>query len=142
MAGRGHGEKMTRKMTEAVAALMTTASVGAAAERCGVAASTLERWIKQEPVFQAEYREAKRQVLSHSLSLLIQVASRAVATLHAVMADPEAPASARVSAARSALELGLRAIELEDLEQRVAALETRGVAGLTGRVNGAQRPEW
>jgi hypothetical protein len=39
------------------------------------------------------------------------------------MNDPKKPASARVSAARSILELAIKAIEIEDLEIRIEELE-------------------
>jgi hypothetical protein len=40
------------------------------------------------------------------------------------MQDAEAPASARVSAAKAVLETAIKAVELEDLEARIVALET------------------
>ena len=42
-----------------------------------------------------------------------------------VMRDAEAPASARVSAARAILETAIKAVELEDLEARIIALEAQ-----------------
>jgi hypothetical protein len=47
----------------------------------------------------------------------------AVETLEAIMQDSEAPASARVSAAKAVLEMAIKAVELEDLEARITALE-------------------
>ena len=41
----------------------------------------------------------------------------------AVMHDSESPASARVSAAKTILDTAIKAVELEDLEQRLTALE-------------------
>jgi hypothetical protein len=40
-----------------------------------------------------------------------------------IMADPNSPASTRVRAADSVLDHAARAIEIEDIEVRVAALE-------------------
>jgi len=42
-----------------------------------------------------------------------------------VMQDPEAPAGTKVSAARTILETAVKAVELEDLEARIAALEAQ-----------------
>jgi len=50
----------------------------------------------------------------------------AVQTLLAVMQDANAPASAKVSAAKTILETAVKAVELEDLEVRIAALEAQG----------------
>jgi hypothetical protein len=49
--------------------------------------------------------------------------SAAVSTLLKVMVDPNSPASTRVRAADSVLDHSAKAIELEDIEARVAALE-------------------
>jgi hypothetical protein len=43
------------------------------------------------------------------------------------MADASQPASARVSAAKTALELGLRGLEVEELEIKLEALERKAV---------------
>jgi hypothetical protein len=50
----------------------------------------------------------------------------AVETLRSVMQDAEAPASARVSAAKAMLETAVKGIEIEDLEVRIATLEAQG----------------
>jgi hypothetical protein len=42
-----------------------------------------------------------------------------------IMQDSTAPASARVSAAKTVLDTAVKAVELEDLEQRLAALEAQ-----------------
>jgi len=52
-----------------------------------------------------------------------QATGTAVQTLAAVMEDAEASASARVSAAKTILETAMKAVELEDLEARITALE-------------------
>ena len=41
------------------------------------------------------------------------------------MQAADAPASAKVSAAKTILDTAVKAIELEDLEQRIVALETQ-----------------
>jgi hypothetical protein len=41
------------------------------------------------------------------------------------MRDDNKPASARVVAAKSILEFGIKGVELEDLEQRLTTLEAR-----------------
>jgi len=48
-----------------------------------------------------------------------------VETLRSVMQDKDAPASAKVSAAKAILETAIKAVELEDLEARIAALEAQ-----------------
>jgi hypothetical protein len=52
-----------------------------------------------------------------------QASGAAVSTLLKIMIDSSAPASTRVRAADSVLDHAAKAIELEDIEARVTALE-------------------
>jgi hypothetical protein len=118
----GHGEKLSRKQDQVITALVTCASIPEAAAQCGLADVTLRRWLKQEP-FQAAYREARRAVVQHAITQVQRATGEAVETLRSVMQDTEAPASARVSAAKTILDTAVKAVELEDLEARITALE-------------------
>src|SRR6266849_686486 len=118
----GHGEKLTRKQDQAIAALLACPSILDAARQSGVAEVTLYRWQKLE-VFECAYREARRQVVQQAIVQVQAACSEAVATLRAIMKDSAAPASARVSAAKTVLDTAIKAVELEDLEARIAALE-------------------
>ena len=126
----GHGEKLSRKQDQAITALVTCASITEAAAQCGVADVTLCRWLKQDG-FQAAYREARRAVVQHAITQVQRATGEAVETLRSVMQDADAPASARVSAAKAILETAVKAVELEDLEARIAALEAQGQGQLT-----------
>lgn len=118
----GHGEKFSRKMEQAIIALLSAPSIAEAAKVAGVGETTLWRWL-QDDEFQDKYREAKRQALSVAIAQLQQSAGEAVQTLRDVAADAGSPASSRVSAAKSILELAIKAAEIEDLEQRLSELE-------------------
>ena len=122
---RAHGEKLSRKHEQTIAALLTCDSITAAAADCGVAEATVHRWLK-DVVFQTAYREARRAVVQHAIAQVQRATEEAVKTLRSVMQDAEAPASARVSAAKAIFETAVKAVELEDLEARIAALEARG----------------
>jgi hypothetical protein len=75
------------------------------------------------PEFDAAYRQARRAAFSQSTARLQQSASAAVSTLLKIMVDPNAPPSVRVRAADSVLDHAKQAIEIEDIDVRVAALE-------------------
>ena len=60
---------------------------------------------------------------SGGIARLQQATSAAVSTLLKVMVDASTPASTQVRAADSVLNHSAKAIELEDIEARVAALE-------------------
>jgi hypothetical protein len=109
-------------MEEAIAALLTQPNLEAAARASGVGTATLLRWQKL-PEFQNAYREAKRAAFGQSMSRLQQASSAAVSTLLKIMVDPSTPASTRVRAADSVLDHSKQAVEIEDIDVRVAALE-------------------
>jgi hypothetical protein len=119
---KGHGAKFGRKMEEAVAALLTHRNHEEAAKAVGIGTATLLRWQKQ-PEFEAAYREAKRESYKQSIARMHHMTSAAVSTLGKIMVDPAVPPSTRVRAADSILDHAAKAIEIEDIDSRVAALE-------------------
>jgi hypothetical protein len=119
---KGHGAKFSRKMEEAVAALLTQRNQEEAARAVGIGTATLLRWQK-ESEFQADYRAARRAAHAQSVARLQQATSAAVTTLLKVMVDPSTPPSTKVRAADSVLDHSAKAIELEDIDARVAELE-------------------
>src|SRR5450755_1799296 len=118
----GHGAKLGRKNEQAIVALLAQPNVEQAARTVGIATKTLLRWL-QEPTFDAEYRKARRVAFWQSVARLQQASGAAVSTLLKIMVDPNAPPSTRVRAADSVLDHSVKAIELEDIEARVAELE-------------------
>ena len=129
---KGHGTKFGRKKEEAIAALLTQRNTEDAARVAGIGISTLLRWQK-EPEFDAAYREAKRAAFSQSIARLHQMSSAAVTTLGKVMVDANTPPATKVRAADSILNHSAKAIELEDIEARVAELERAAEAPKDGR---------
>jgi hypothetical protein len=75
------------------------------------------------PEFQKAYRDARRAAFGQSIARLQQASTAAVSTLLKIMIDPATPPSTRVRAANSVLDHAKQAIEIEDVEVRVAALE-------------------
>jgi len=119
---RGHGAKFSRKMEEAVAAVLTQKNLEEAARSVGIGTATLLRWQKM-PEFKAALRQARRDAYSQSIGRLQQATSAAVSTLLKTMVDPGTPPSTKVRAADSVLSHAAKAIELEDIEARVSELE-------------------
>ncbi len=115
-------EKLTAKQERALVALLSTGGIKEAAELCAVNESTLWRWL-QLPTFQTRYRAARRQVVETAIAQLQQDCSIAVRVLREVAEDREAPASARVSAAKTILEQSVSGIQLMDLQERIENLE-------------------
>lgn len=119
----GHGEKLTRKHEQAIAALLSAPSIPAAAKVVGVGEATLWRWL-QLPDFQTAYRDARRRVFEMALVQLQADASVAVRVLREVAEDTEVSASVRVAASRTIIETAIRGVELIDLQERVSRLES------------------
>jgi hypothetical protein len=119
---RGHGAKLPRKKQEAVAALIESPSIPAAAKAIGIGETTLKRWLRLHE-FQVVYRDARRQIVSQAVARLQDTMGAALDTLQMVMHDLDAPPAARVTSARIILELGVKAVQFEELEQRIRTLE-------------------
>ena len=77
----------------------------------------------KEPVFQKAYREARRSAYSQAIARLQQGTTAAATTLLKLLIEPGTPASVKVRAAEAIFNHAYKAIEIEDVEARVAALE-------------------
>jgi hypothetical protein len=115
-------EKLGAKREAAILALLTARSIEDAARTANVPPRTLHRWL-QDPEFDAAYRKARRAANSQANARLQQATGAAVSTLLKIMVDTNTPPSVRVRAADSVLDHAKQAIEIEDIDVRVAALE-------------------
>jgi hypothetical protein len=101
--------------------MMSHGSTEAAPEAVGIAASTAYRWMRDSDVIE-RLRQARQKAWSRAMAQLQEAGPEAVEALRRTLreAENEAP---RVSAARCLLELGLKSVELEELEARIVRLE-------------------
>lgn len=114
--------KLTPKQEEAVLALLTNQGVDNAARAVGIAPRTLYRWMN-EPPFDKAYRKARRDAFGQGTARLQQASGAAVSSVLKIMVDQHTPASTKLRAADLVLTHGAKAIEIEDIEARVAELE-------------------
>lgn len=117
---------LSPKQESAILALLAQPTVLRAAEAAGVAESTMHRWLC-EPAFASAYRAARRRAFAQAVAVTGRYAPLAVQVLAKIMADERAPHSARVQAAQAILKFTRESLELDDLAERVEALERRGV---------------
>ncbi|MHB2018692.1 MAG: hypothetical protein ACYCW6_17225 [Candidatus Xenobia bacterium] len=110
--------KAERRYDLAIAALLTEPSLRDAATKAGVSERTLFRW-QQTPLFRERFAAARRETVRQAIAKLQAISSKAVETLEAVMDDPEAPATAKVAAAKEILGTSIKAVEMEALEERL-----------------------
>jgi hypothetical protein len=128
----GHSTKFGQKKEEAIAALLTQRNLDEAAKATGVAPNTLLKWMK-DPEFNAAYRKARHAAFSQSIARLQQGTSVAATTLLKTMIEAGTPASVRVRAAEAIFHHAAKAIEIEDIEARVAALEAAAEMSRSGQ---------
>ena len=118
----GHGAKFDHKKDQAIAAVLSHRKVEEAARAVGISANTLLRWLK-EPGFDAAYREARRAAARESIARLQDASGAAVTTILKIMVDSNLPAGTRLRAAEIVLNQMAKAIEIEDIDERVTELE-------------------
>jgi transposase-like protein len=128
---KGHGTKFGRKKEEAIAALLTQRNIEEAARSIGVAPNTLLKWQKL-PEFDAAYRDAHKMAYRQAVARLQQGTSAAASTLLKTLIDPATPPSVKVRAAEAIFNHAAKAIEIEDIDARVAALEQARLKGTSG----------
>ena len=90
-------------------------------------------WQPDRAVQSEAYREARRAGFRQSIARLQQASGAAVSTLLKIMVDGNSPPSVRVRAADSVLDHSHKAIEIEDLEHRLAQLEHAAGQAKQGR---------
>jgi transposase-like protein len=118
----GHGSKSDRQRDEAIEALLTHRSIDEAARAVGIAPNTLRRW-KKQPEFDADYREAKRERHSQWNARMHGASPAVTSALIKLALDPSTPAATRLRAMNSILDRSDKAIETDDIQARLTAVE-------------------
>ena len=114
--------RRNRQREQLILALLQQPGIEKAAAAVGISSVTAWR-ITKTPEFKEEYRQARREAFSQSLGRLQQAAGAATSTLMKIMVDATAPTGSRVRAADCVLEHAQSALELEDIQVRLAKLE-------------------
>jgi hypothetical protein len=110
------------KQEEAIIALLTSRNVEEAARAVKITPRTLYRWLS-EPEFDKAYRKARRHAFAQSTARLQQASGAAVSVMMKTMVEMGAAPSTRLRAADLVYSHSVRAIEIEDIEARLAELE-------------------
>jgi hypothetical protein len=114
---------LNQAQEKAILALLAEPSLTRAAKACGTTERTLYRWLREETAFIRAYRRARREAFSQAIGLTQRYAPVAVTTLVRIMTDETAPHTSKVQAATTLLRFGRDGVELDDLLDRVEALE-------------------
>jgi DNA-binding PadR family transcriptional regulator len=94
-----------------------------AARQCHLSVRTVYRRL-EEPGFLRRLQEMKADMVKRTASALTAAGAEAVRTLLELMKSVNPPAT-RLGSARSVLEIGMKAREFAELEERLAMLEQR-----------------
>ncbi len=124
---RDDSAKLSVRQHRLILALLQHGTIREAAHACRVSEATVFRWLKND-LFLTSYREARRQAVSQAIAALQQNAVEAVTTLQQIVRDESVVPGARLTAARTILDLALKGIELDDLEVRLEDLERRVIS--------------
>lgn len=106
-----HKEEKERKALEA---LIMFPTIKEASEKSGLSESTLYRYLSDEE-FKSNYRSMKKEMIRGISNTIQRSAYTAIETLMDVMNNPKAMAMARVTAAKTILEMTYQSHEKEDI---------------------------
>ena len=113
---------LTPKQHLALEALLRTGSINGAAKAANVTRQTINKWLKL-PAFQAAYRDARRRLVDRAVIQLQRHSEAASIRLLGLLTDKNVPHATVLAACKTVLELALHAVEIDDFEARIAALE-------------------
>jgi hypothetical protein len=116
-------EKLTPDQVQALAALLTEKDVKTAAAKAGCGETTLHRWLREDADFKAALHAAEAQLIDTAVRRLAVVAGDALDVLTTIMKNKRTAAGVRVRAATVVMEQLIKLRELNNLEERIAALE-------------------
>jgi hypothetical protein len=114
---------LTPTQMRVLEALIHQPTIALAAAAAKITDRTIYRWLRNDENFKAEYLHLRWELVNNTVLQLQKAANNAANCLQSVMDDPESPASARVAAAKTVLEMSFKALEVEDQERRIAELE-------------------
>lgn len=105
---------LTARQSKALQALLTYPTKKEAAAAAGISTETLRTYLANEE-FQNEYRKAFTGLVIEATRQAQKALSPALSALSDIVKDDEENSSARIAAARSLLEYGLRLTEFSDI---------------------------
>ncbi len=115
---------LTPKQQEAVALLVAGKTFTAIAEDLGITRQALYEW-RQIDTFRKAVRSLQSDAMAGAIGILKVGAQAAARRLVQTTDDGEALTAPRVPAARGVLEFAFRAVEVEELAEKLRALEER-----------------
>src|SRR5215475_9573429 len=113
---------LTAKQARVIPYLLGAPSIEEGCRRAKISKVTVYEWLKQE-IFRQELKRQRDELIKGALDSLKANVSRAIETLVKLLASKSEPIRAR--AAEDIIEFVQKAIEHEELEKRIEALEEK-----------------
>ncbi len=111
---------LTTRQHLVITEILGSPSIEEACRRAGVSKGTVYKWLA-DPTFQAELKRQREAVVEQAFNRLKIGMGRAVEKLLALL--EEGQESIQLRAAEALLDHGSKAVEQQDLERRLSALE-------------------
>ena len=124
----GHGRRSDAVREQAILALLSEKTIGAAALQCGVNERTLRRWLTEDEAFRVEYDDARRATFQAGMNRVQAFTAKAVDTLEDLLGADKFPA-VRLGAARTITEIGLHQHDAEVILRKLDEIEQRQQSG-------------
>ena len=115
--------RLTAKQKRAIAALISSPTIKAAAKASGIGYTTIRRWLKNDAEFAQAYRDAASEIMDNAVFLARNSMTPALLTLRQIIADKEQNGAVRSQASRTLLEYGAKLTERADVLDRLEKLE-------------------
>jgi len=110
---------LSANQARAIAALLVKRTIREAAADAKCDESTVRRWLRHDPAFQQAWRQARTMLMDEAIGLAQKAASEAIVVLRDCMLNSDLD-TARIAAARVVLEVGLKALERDELRGQIA----------------------
>jgi hypothetical protein len=120
--------ELTEKQEKILSALMSNFTVQEAAQSLGVTNATIYTALKDENLRKA-YKWARRYSVQQAINTLSKGMELAARRLIKIVRDDKQTATAHISASNAILLHGWKAVEVQDISERLAALEQNNSNG-------------
>ena len=115
-------ERLTLRQQKALTALLSSRTHKEAAHKAGISDRRLREYL-QDPTFKREYQTRLDEILSDATKAAKNAMQPAVDTLREICEDKSRSDTARIMAARTILDAGLRMNHAVEIADRIAQLE-------------------
>ena len=115
-------EKLSPRQTRVIPYLLVAPSIEEGCKRARISKAAVYEWLK-DGVFRAELKRQRGEIIDRALDSLKVNIAKATETM--VKHLDSAHENISIRAAESIIEFAQKALEHEELEQRIEALETR-----------------